>query len=169
MPLLNETSNYCVLYVFLEYWKTILKNHPSIGFVSQGDVFSTDIKEFPMYPLANVYIDELKIVPKTVTYSCVLTIADKTKLINVDSIDATNKQIIPYEGIDDLLDIYANTNGIINDVLAFTNNFGQFELGEVTCIPFVDRFDNGLAGWVVSFDVTVPNSCFSYCTLNLNP
>ena len=35
MPLLNETSNYCVLYVFLEYWKTILKNHPSIGFVSQ--------------------------------------------------------------------------------------------------------------------------------------
>jgi len=164
---ITATSNFCVYYVMLNYWKTILKNHPSIGFVTHGDIFSTDVKEFPMYPLANIYVEDATMTPKTMTYRITLTLADKVKLINVDSISNTNKQIIPYEGIDDLDDIYSNTIGIINDVLAFSYQFDRFEIGEIKCVPFIDEFDNGLAGWVTSFDVIVPNDCWNQCTFNL--
>jgi hypothetical protein len=34
-----------------------MKNHPSLNFVSQGDMFSIDTKEFPAYPLGNFTIN----------------------------------------------------------------------------------------------------------------
>jgi hypothetical protein len=169
MATLNSASNYCVYYVMMEYWKTILANHPSIGFVTQGDIFSTDIKEFPAYPLANIYVDSTDVTKSTMQYNFVLTLLDKPKLIIPDSVDNRNKEIIPYEGIDDVNDIYANLMGIINDVMAYTNNFALFELGNIRAVPFLDRLDNVLAGWTVAFDLTVPNNCFNYCTINLNP
>ena len=169
MGTLNAGSNYCVYYTMMDYWKTILANHPSIGFVSQGDIFSLDIKEFPMYPLANINVDSTDITDKIVTYNFTLILADKPKLITPDSINNKNKQVLPYEGIDDVNDIYANLMGVMNDVMAYTNNFAQFELGTIKAVPFLDRFDNVLAGWAISFDVSVPNNCFNYCTINLNP
>jgi hypothetical protein len=59
--------------------------------------------------------------------------------------------------------------GVMNDVMAYTNNFAQFELGTIKAVPFLDRFDNVLAGLAISFDLSVPNNCFNYCTVNLNP
>lgn len=169
MAVLNGASNFCVYYVMMDYWKTILGNHPSIGFVSQGDIFSLDIKEFPQYPLANINVDSMDITDKIATYNFTLILADKPKTITPDSINNKNKQVIPYDGISDLQDIYANLMGIMNDVMAYTNNFGQFELGNIKAVQFLDNFDNVLAGWVVNFDLSVPNNCFNYCTINLNP
>jgi len=169
MAVLSGASNYCVYYVMMDYWKTILGNHPSIGFVSQGDIFSLDTKEFPQYPLANINVDSMDITDKIATYNFTLILADKPKVITPDSIDNKNKQVIPYDGISDLQDIYANLMGIMNDVMAYTNNFGQFELGNIKAVQFLDNFDNVLAGWVVNFDISVPNNCFNYCTINLNP
>jgi len=148
MATLSGTANYCVYYVMMDYWKTILSNHPSIGFVSQGDIFSLDTKEFPQYPLANINVDTLDITDKIATYNFTLILADKPKVITPDSIDNTNKQIIPYDGISDLQDI---------------------ELGNIKAAQFLDKFDNVLAGWTINFDISVPNNCFNYCTVNLNP
>ena len=44
----NIGTNYTLYYNILDFFKTIMKNHPSLNFVSQGDMFSIDTNEFPI-------------------------------------------------------------------------------------------------------------------------
>jgi hypothetical protein len=155
----NNATNYTLYYNVLEYFKTIMKNHPSIAYVSQGDVFDIDDKQFPAYPMGNVLISEAKFIGSETKYSIQLTVADKVKPKNNESVGRTNFDVSTFEGDDDTVDIHANTLAIINDLTSFTayalTNFQIF--GDVRCVAFKDKFDNGLAGWVVSFELVTHN------------
>jgi hypothetical protein len=156
----NIGTNYTLYYNILDYFKTIMKNHPSLNFVSQGDMFSIDTKEFPAYPLGNINISRADFLEKEIVYTCQLTIADKVKDKNNESVGAANLQTIPYEGTDDTVDIHANTLSIINDLISFTRTgVNAFDFsGNPSAQPFKDNFDNGLAGWVITFNLVVFNT-----------
>jgi hypothetical protein len=89
-----------------------------------------------------------------------LTIADKIKNKNNESGVRTNAQTVPFYRTDDVVDIHANTLAILNDLLSYTqyavNNFDID--GGIDCQAFQDTFDNGLAGWVATFDLTTHNA-----------
>jgi hypothetical protein len=156
----NIGTNYTLYYNILDYFKTIMKNHPSLNFVSQGDMFSIDTKEFPAYPLGNINISKADFLEKEIVYTCQLTIADKVKLKNNESTGTANNQTIPFDGTDDVVDIHANTLSIVNDLVSFTRTgVNAFDFsGNPSAQPFKDDFDNGLAGWVVSFNLVVFNA-----------
>ena len=156
----NIGTNYTLYYNILDYFKTIMKNHPSLNFVSQGDMFSIDTKEFPAYPLGNINISRADFLEKEIVYTCQLTIADKVKDKNNESAGSANLQTIPYEGTDDTVDIHANTLSIVNDLISFTRTgVNAFDFsGNPSAQPFKDNFDNGLAGWVVTFNLVVFNA-----------
>lgn len=159
--IINDSGqNFNLYYNILDYWKTVMSNHPSIGSVQQGDLFDIDSKEFPAYPLGNILITNATMGERTTTWTCQLTVADKVKLRNNESSGSFNSQVIPYEGVDDLVDIHANTLAIINDLTSYTQRaIEAAEInGEISCTPFRDNFDNGLAGWVATFDMTVHNN-----------
>lgn len=166
----NQATNYTLYYNVLDYFKEIMSNHPGIFQVSQGDVFGIDDFEFPAYPMGNIMITEARFDNTSTIYSCQLTIADKIKNKNNESEDRTNKQLIPYEGTDDTVDIHANTLAIINDLLSFTQFSVQaFDIkGEIRCVAFKDEFDNGLAGHVASFNLYTHNDR-PRCLFNLLP
>lgn len=155
----NSGENLSLYYNVLDYFKNIMTNHPSIQHVSQGDVFSVDDKQFPMYPVGNVMITNAVFGEKTTEYGIQLIIADKTKTLENESDGETNDQTIPFYGVDDVVDIHANTLSILNDLTAFT----QYSVegididGDVSCEPFAERFNNGLAGWSGTFTITVHN------------
>jgi len=88
-----------------------------------------------------------------------LTVADKIKLKDNESTGTANDQTIPYYGTDDVVDIHANTLAIINDLLSYTQYATtNFDIdGAINCTAFKDRFDNGLGGWVASFDLVTHN------------
>ena len=156
----NSGQNFTLYYNVLEYFKTIMSNHPSLGSVTQGDIFEIDSREFPVYPLGNILITNASFGKKTSTFTCQLTIADKVKLKNNESSGSTNFQVIPFNGSDDVVDIHANTLAILNDLTAYTQrNVEAVEINDdIDCIPFKDNFDNGLAGWVCTFDILVHNN-----------
>ena len=166
----NIGTNYTLYYNILDYWKTIMKNHPSINFVSQGDMFSIDTKEFPAYPLGNVMITKASMGEKEIVYGIQITLADKVKLKNNESTGTANNQTIPFDGTDDTVDIHANTLSIVNDLISFSRTGVQaFEFqGDPRATPFKDNFDNGLAGWVVTFNLRVFNSADT-CLFDLYP
>jgi len=169
--LVNDSgTNFTLYYNTLDYFKTIMSNHPSIGSVTQGDIFEIDSREFPAYPLGNVLITNTVFGTKTSNFTIQLTVADKVKLKNNDSDGRTNAQVIPFEGVDDVVDIHANTLAIINDLTSYTQrNVEAIELNDdISCTPFKDNFDNGLAGWVASFDITVHNDR-NVCLFDLLP
>lgn len=166
----NMGTNYTLYYNILDFFKIVMKNHPSINFVSQGDMFSIDTKEYPAYPLGNFIINDALFLEKELVYTCQLTIADKVKLKNNESVGSANLQTIPFEGTDDVVDIHANTLSIVNDIISFSRTGVQaFEFaGDPRAIPFKDNFDNGLAGWVVTFNLRVFNAADT-CLFNLYP
>jgi hypothetical protein len=46
----NTGTNYSLYYNVLDYFKTIMSNHPAIESATQGDIFDIDDNEFPAYP-----------------------------------------------------------------------------------------------------------------------
>jgi hypothetical protein len=166
----DSGTNFTLYYNTLEYFKTIMSNHPSIGSVTQGDIFEIDSREFPAYPLGNVLITNTVFGTKTSNFTIQLTVADKVKLKGNDSVGRTNSQVIPFEGTDDVVDIHANTLAVINDLTSYTQrNVEAVEVdGDINCTPFKDNFDNGLAGWVATFDITVHNDK-NVCLFDLFP
>jgi hypothetical protein len=166
----NQTTNYSLYFNALDYFKTIMNNHPTIAQVSQGDIFQLDDVEFPYYPLGNIMITEARFDNSKTIYTCQLTVADKVKLKNNESIGVYNEQTVPYLGVDDTVDIHANTLSIINDLLSFTQYSVQsFDIdSQIKCVAFKDQFDNGLAGWVCSFDLIAHNDR-NRCLFNLYP
>lgn len=155
----NSGVNYSLYYNVLDYFKTIMNNHPSIGFVSQGDLYDFDTKEYPTYPIGNIMITAARFEGHTTIYKCQLIVADKVKDKNNESETEYNNQTIPYYGTDDVVDIHANTLSIINDLLSFTaEGATNFEINStITCNAFVNKYDNGLAGWVADFDLLTFN------------
>lgn len=160
-PIVHNTGvNYTLYYNILNYFKTIMKNHPSIGVVTYGDIEDFDTKEFPAYPIGNLQVSDTSFGTSTTNYTIQLLVADKIKNKNNESSGSANKQSIDYyKGVDDTIDIHNNTLGILNDLTAYTQRGVQgFEInGEIVCTPFMDRFNNGLCGWVATFNLTTHN------------
>ncbi len=136
-----------------------MNNHPSIVQVSQGPIASFDDIQYPTYPVGNVMILNATFGASTTQYEVQLIVADKIKNKNNESEGRTNEQIVPYYGVDDTVDIHANTLSILNDLLSFTQySVEAFNIdGDITLEPFADRFNNGLAGWAATFSLITHN------------
>lgn len=166
----NSSINYAIYYNVINYFKEIMTNHPSIGHVTQGSIEDFDKREFPMYPVGNVSILQADIAETTTSYTIQLVIADKVKNKNNDVEGENLERITPFYGVDDVVDIHANTFGIINDLTSFTEkSLEAFDIeDQIICTPFQDRFNNGLAGWVCEFNLLTHNSR-DRCLFNLLP
>lgn len=156
----NSGVNYTLYYTILDYFKQIMTNHPSIEVVTQGLIQDFDTREFPQYPVANVSILSCEYLDTVTNWNIQLVVADKIKNRNNESGGGFNTQTIPFYGVDDVVDIHANTLAIINDLTSFTQkSVNGLDIPDIIINePFEDRFNNGLAGWVSTFTVTVHNN-----------
>jgi hypothetical protein len=155
----NIGTNYVLYYNIVNYFKTIMKNHPSIQRVTYGDDFGLDNDEFPQYPLGNILITTARFGEKVIKFQVQLTIADKAKDKNNESVGVYNQQDVPFYGTDDTFDIHANTLSILNDLLAYTDRgVNAFEYTtEPNAVAFKNEMPNGLAGWVCTFELEAFN------------
>jgi hypothetical protein len=159
-PIISNTgTNYTLYYNVVNYFRTIMSNHPSIHAVTLGDIAQFDDKQFTEYPIGNLQILESDFGTSVTNFRVQLMVADKVKNKNNESDPRNNEQTIPYYQVDDKVDIFANTLAILNDLTSYTQRGVQnFEINEdIICTPFADRFDNGLAGWTAEFTLTTHN------------
>jgi hypothetical protein len=155
----NSGINYSLYYNILNYFRTIMKNHPGIGLATYGDLGEMDNTEFSIYPIGNVLITDTNVGTNVTKYTVQLTVADKIKNKNNTSDLKSNAQTLDFFGQDDMVDIHNNTFGIINDLTSYTQRgVVGFEVDtDIQCIPFAEKFNNGLAGWVATFTLTTHN------------
>ena len=159
-PIISNTgTNYTLYYNVVNYFRTIMSNHPSIAIATLGDIAEFDNKQFPAYPIGNLQILESDFGTSVTNFRVQLMIADKVKNKDNESKPINNEQTIPYYGVNDKIDIFANTLAILNDLTSYTQRGVQnFEINEdIICTPFADSFDNGLAGWTAEFTLTTHN------------
>jgi len=159
-PIITNTgTNYSLYYNVINYFKTIMSNHPSIEAVTFGDAWDIGERQFPAYPMGNILILESDFGTNVTNYKVQLIVADKVKNKDNESNPTNNEQIIPLYGVDDKTDVWANTLSIINDLTSYTQRgVAGFEINDdIVCTPFAERFDNGLAGWQAEFTLTTHN------------
>jgi hypothetical protein len=166
----NTNVNYTNYYNLINFFAEYMAQHPSITSVSTEEIDEFDKREFPAYPVANVIIPSTRFGTTTTDYEIQIIVADKIKNLNNESDDRTNQQTIPYYGVNDLMDIWSNTLAIINDITSFIQRgVTNFDInGAINCKQFEERFDNGLAGWVVTFTLTTHNDK-NRCLFELYP
>ena len=147
-------------YLVTNVIKDELINNPSIKTCTFGDITDVDLQKQTMFPLAHVIIDSVTHAEKSMQFTYTV--------LNMEQIDSSK------EYVNDLFLGNNNTHDILNTQLTVSNRRvtrlrkGQlyadgYELvGDATCEPFFDRFDNLLAGWATTFTVEIFND-LDYC------
>jgi len=154
----NNNTNYTNYYNILNFLGDTISSHPSINSVQQGPITDIDNKEFPNYPFGNIIITGMLIRDNTTLYSVILTIGDKVKDIKNEDIP-NQPQLIDFYGNDDEVDVFANTSGILNDILSYIDK-GTTQLnidGDINMSPFSEKFRNHISGFSASFNIKTFN------------
>ena len=147
-------------YLVVEAVKLELINNQSIKTMTFGDLSDIDLQKQTMFPLAHMIVESVTHAEKTMQFSFTI--------LTMDQIDTTK------EYVNDLFLGNSNTHDILNTQLSVSNRLvtrlrkgqlyedGYQLVGDATCEPFFDRFENVLAGWATTFTVEIFND-LDYC------
>ena len=135
--------------------KDALIAEPFVNTVTFGSIDDVDLNKQTIFPLSHITVNNTTVGTKTLTFNI--------SILSMDIVDISK---------DEVTDIFVgndNEQDVLNTQLALQtrviNILQRGDLytdlyqvqGDVTCEPFVDRFENKLAGWAATFDVVVQN------------
>jgi len=135
--------------------KDTLIAEPFVNTVTFGSLDDVDLSKQSIFPLAHLIVNSTSVSTKTLRFNI--------SILAMDIVD------ISKEKTDDIFLGNDNEQDVFNTQLALitriVNKLQRGDLytdlyqveGEVSCEPFVDRFENKLAGWVATFDILVQN------------
>ena len=135
--------------------KDQLLSDVDVNTVTTGDITRVDLSKQTMYPLSHIIVNNVGNEDSTLRFSL--------SILSMDIVNASKEEIT---------DVFVGNNNeqdILNTQLAVLNKLVQvlrggdlhenlYQLdGTPNFEPFYDRFENEVAGWVLTFDVIVPN------------
>ena len=135
--------------------KEELIKDPFVNTVTYGNIFEVDLNKQTIFPLSHFIVNNVVDRGQTLLFNISLLCMD---LVDESKNDVTNE----FLGND-------NEQDVLNTQLAVANRIGamlkrgdlyrtKYQLdGDVSLEPFVDRFDNKVAGWTATFSVVIPN------------
>lgn len=132
--------------------------------VTLGDITDVDLNRQTIFPLAHMIPNQATLNGNTVSLDISIIFAD---LVDY-STEETKAQNDPFFGNNNLQDVL-NTQMYVATLLAQELTRGDLwdsyyqVTTSPTLEPFLDRFENNLAGWVMTFSVDVRNTDISIC------
>ncbi len=151
------------VYTVIEKLKDRLDANKITNKVSFGDILQVDLDKTTIYPLAHITMGDVvfsdHIVIASVQLFC-LDIVDKTNELSSDDL---------FYGNDNLQDVLNTQLQVVNDVQQHLRRGDLFDdklqlITDVTANPFLDNFENELAGWAVNISIELPNTEISICS-----
>ena len=135
--------------------KDTLLAEPFVNTVTFGSLDDIDLNKQTIFPLSHITVNNTTVSSKTLTFN--------VSILSMDIVDISKAAITDiFVGNDNEQDVLNTQLGLLTRVIntlqrgdLFTELY-QIE-GDVSCEPFVDRFENKLAGWAATFDVLVQN------------
>ena len=143
-------------YDILDKIKDELRMNPNVFSVTYGDITKVDLDKTTIFPLSHLNISNAIIGEHTISFTL--------QLLCVDIVDY-NKDSSPddeFYGNDNMQDILNTQLQVVNDIVSQLRRGNLFTdrlqvLGDVTVQPFMDRFENELAGWGADIIIEMPN------------
>lgn len=147
-------------YKVIDSIQTVVSAEPFNNTVTFGDISEIDLKKQSLFPLAHVMVNNMNIEQQHVSFNVTLFLMD---LVDVSK-EPDTTLFLGNDNTQDVLNTQAALATRIIRVLQKSNLYKQdFEiLGTANCEPFTERFDNALAGWAVTFDVSAKDE-MTYC------
>jgi len=143
-------------YNILDTIKQELLDSPFVNTVTYGGLDRVDLNKKTIFPLSHFMVNNVSYGENILTYNLSLLCMDIVDVSN----EATTDVFIGNDS--DEHDIFNTQQAVIIRVLDSLKrgdlHRDMYQLqGEPNIEPFVDRFENRLAGWAVTFDVIVIN------------
>jgi len=148
-------------YKVTETIKDTLLTDVNVNTVTHGDISDIDLSKQTIFPLSHLMINNVTQQEQVLIFNL--------SVLSMDIVD-TNK--------DEVVDIFTgndNLHDVLNTQLAVLNRLAQklrmgtlyqdkYQMeGDVTLEPFMDRFENNIAGWAATFSVVIQND-ISLCS-----
>lgn len=142
-------------YLLTEKIKDTLLSDLNVNTVTTGDITEVDLNKQTIFPLSHMIVNNVTSSENTLGFNI--------SILSMDIVDQSK---------DEVTDIFLGNNNeqdVLNTQLAVLNKLvqklriGQLHrdlyqvLGDVTLEPFMDRFENQVAGWTATFDVIIQN------------
>lgn len=126
-----------------------------VNTVTYGDIFEIDLNKQDIFPLSHFIVNTATLNGSTWNFSLSLLCMD---LVDESKDDVTDK-FLGNNNEQDVLNTQMAVIGRLMELLRRGDLFTElYQLdGQPSLEAFVDRFDNKVAGWAVTFNVLVPN------------
>ena len=142
-------------YNVTEQLKTALAAEPFVNTVTFGSLDDVDLNKQTIFPLSHIIVNNTTVGTKTLTFNI--------SILSMDIVDISKAATTDiFVGNDNEQDVLNTQLGLLTRIINILQRGDLYtELyqvqGDVSCEPFVDRFENKLAGWTATFDVLVQN------------
>ena len=142
-------------YNMLDTIKDKLLESPFCNTVTYGDISQVDLNKKTIFPLSHFIVNNISYTTNVITYDIGLIVMDVVDISKDDVADV-------FAGNNNEHDVFNTQQDVIISVLDALSNgdlyANLYQLnGTPTIEPFVDRFENRLAGWASSFSIDVLN------------
>ena len=143
------------LYRIIEVLKSELNSNPFCNSVTVGTLTEIDLAKMTIFPMAHLTLENVTHNENSLTFQITifnLDVVEVSKDVPTDSI----------YGNDNLIYIWTNQLYVINKLLSrLKSSFTEYEGWEIDGNPSSDfinkEFENMLAGYQTTFNLTVPN------------
>jgi len=135
--------------------KDTLAAEPFVNTVTYGSLDDVDLNKQTIFPLSHLIVNNCNVANNTLTFNI--------SVLAMDVVDESKAEVEDeFVGNDNEQDVLNTQLAILNRLIAILQRGDVYTdkyqvIGAVGCEPFVDRFENKLAGWVATFDVVVEN------------
>ena len=154
MPISNAAAR--SYYLITEALESSLLNNSITKSVTIGDISDVDLAKQTIFPLAHFIVNNVVSTEQTLVYNISVLCMD----VKDSSKDEETDRFRENSDMQDIL----NTQLSVLNTLIQKLRFGDLETtgyrlnNDPVCEPFVDRFENNLAGWSAELNIEVPNN-----------
>jgi hypothetical protein len=142
-------------YDILDKLKWHFDNDEIVNSVTQGDIFQVDLNKQTIFPLTHIMVNSSSLQSNTQTFN--------VSILAMDIVDISKSEVTDvFQENNNELDVLNTQHHVLNRCYQQMLHGNLWDLdfvvaGDPTLEPFTERFENLLAGWTMTFDVTIPN------------
>ncbi|QDP58874.1 MAG: hypothetical protein Unbinned5607contig1000_22 [Prokaryotic dsDNA virus sp.] len=146
-------------YNLTEKIRDTLELDVNVNTVTYGDIFEVDLNKQTIFPLSHFQVITATMQQNVWNFSMSLMVMD---IVDENKEYAGHNGESAFRGNNNDQDVWNTQLAVANRLLELLYRgdlyVDKYQLeGQPVCEPFVDRFENKLAGWTVMFNVLIPN------------
>jgi hypothetical protein len=141
-------------YAILNTIKTELEATNLVNTVTEGDIFRVDLSKQTIFPLSHIMVNTATFENNVIRYNISIIAMD---IVDVSK-DETTDIFVGNDNEDDVLNNMQSLLIRIVERLQRGDLFSElYQLQNASLEPFMDRFEDAVAGWTLTVDIVVPN------------